>query len=373
MTHYILTRFLYSQDEVILSLVTSLLKRDNLQESYYWAYELYYSGVDMASLFWKIHFDFYAERNPKLEGYMKLRMNALQEDKDMKHIAYIVRNMFRLKPASTTFILRQFLASGGVPNCIYRGRRPVWLNDYEKPYHNLLLSIKKGHTSNAACHLKTLLQTTSSDELFKTLVRHYSVSDNIVRIKRIEELWRTRIHDDDFHCLLSLIVNMSVPKKDVNVRGVFIVPQDADVEKARHIASESLPGERAYKVLRKKRLHYIRTVIGSFSLARQQVENHKQDTFCHWEYYTMESPLWRARLDRFSGDLDHVNKKISFPDEDNEDGFYDLYAFDFDEQPRDIQDMSLINIEKSDWSSWYYHIFECPPLVELPTGYSYLY
>ena len=87
----------------------------------------------------------------------------------------------------------------------------------------------------------------------------------------------------------------------------------------------------------------------------------------------MESPLWRARLDRFSGDLDHVNKKISFPDEDNEDRFYDLYAFDFDEQPGDIQDMSLINIEKSDWSSWYYHIFECPPLVELPTGYSYLY
>ena len=53
MTHYILTRFLYSQDEVILSLVTSLLKRDDLQESYYWAYELYYSGVDMTSLFGK--------------------------------------------------------------------------------------------------------------------------------------------------------------------------------------------------------------------------------------------------------------------------------------------------------------------------------
>ena len=144
MTHYILTRFLYSQDEVTLSLVTSLLKRDNLQESYYWAYELYYSGVDMTSLFWKIHFDFYAERNPKLEGYMKLRMNALQEDKDMKHIAYIVRNMFRLKPASTTFILRQFLASGGVTSCVYRGRRPAWLNEYEKPYRNLMLSIKKG-------------------------------------------------------------------------------------------------------------------------------------------------------------------------------------------------------------------------------------
>ena len=87
----------------------------------------------------------------------------------------------------------------------------------------------------------------------------------------------------------------------------------------------------------------------------------------------MESPLWRERLDRFSGDLDHDNKKISFPDEDNEDGFYDRYAFDFDEQPRDIQDMSLIDIEKSDWKSWYYYIFDHPPLVELPTGFSYRY
>ena len=65
------------------------------------------------------------------------------------------------------------------------------------------------------------------------------MSEDAVRIKRIEELWRTRIHDDDFHCLLSLIVNMSVPKEDVNVRGVFIVPQGADIEKSRHIASES--------------------------------------------------------------------------------------------------------------------------------------
>ena len=57
MNNYILTRFLYSSDEVLLSLVTTLLKRDDITEAYYWAYELYYSGEDMFPLLWKIYFD----------------------------------------------------------------------------------------------------------------------------------------------------------------------------------------------------------------------------------------------------------------------------------------------------------------------------
>ena len=66
MTTYTLTRFLYIKDEVELSLVTALLKKKNLQECYYWAFELYYSGFDteLFQLLWKIYFDFYYEYNP---------------------------------------------------------------------------------------------------------------------------------------------------------------------------------------------------------------------------------------------------------------------------------------------------------------------
>ena len=87
----------------------------------------------------------------------------------------------------------------------------------------------------------------------------------------------------------------------------------------------------------------------------------------------MGCPLWKERLDRFSGTMDHENKKLVFPDEDNEDGFYEKYGFDFDEQPKDTQDMSLVDIGKTDWNTWYNSTFDGAPIVDLPTGFSYLY
>jgi len=373
MSNYILTRFLYSKDEVILSFITSLLKKDSISESYFWAYELYYSGIDIFSLFWKIYFDFYSKHNPKLEGYIKEKMDSWKRDKDMKHIAYIVRNMFRLEPTSTVFILRQFLASGGLPNRIYRGRRPIWIHEYDKIYHYMLLSLNKGHLCNATHHMKIIIRNTSSDKLFRILMKFYSGRNDGIDINKIEEYWKTRNHYDDFHYLISLIVHMTASNKDINIRGLFIVPEEADMEVVRQIENEPISEERAYKTFRKKRLYYISPTIGSFMLDRFGSEDFKKESWWHWEYYAMGCPLWKERLDRFSGSLDHENKKITFPDEDNEDAFYDKYAYDFDEQPKEIQDMSLIEIEQTDWSTWYYSIFKATPIIDLPTGFNYLY
>ena len=42
-----LTRFLFIKDEVVLSLITALLKKQDLSECYYWVFELYYSGFEV--------------------------------------------------------------------------------------------------------------------------------------------------------------------------------------------------------------------------------------------------------------------------------------------------------------------------------------
>jgi len=374
MTNYTLTRLLYSEDEVIFTFITSLLKRESVAESYYWAYELYYSGTEIFPLFWKIYLDFYATHNPKLEGYIKEKEDAWKRDKNMRHIAYIVRNMFRLEPTSKVFILRQFLASGGLPDRIYRGRRPTWLHEYDKVYHNMLLSINKGQLRNAVYNMKIILESTSPDELHSILIKYYSGHNDSIDINNAEEQWKTRVHNYDFHLLISIIVHMNEPMNDINTRCLFISPTEKDMKAIRWIADESISEERAYKTFRKKRLYPIRPTIGSFPLARFGFEDFKQETFWYWEYYATDGcPLWKERLVRFSGTLDHEHKKIVFSDGDNEDAFYDKYGFDFDEQSKDIQDMSLVDIGQTDWNIWYYSIFDGEPIVDLPTGFSYLY
>ena len=101
---YTLTRFLYIKDEVEISLMTALLKKQNLQECYYWTFELYYSEFDVFQLLWKIYFDFYYELNPCMEDYMLKKHVLWEEGKKIIHIASIVRNLFRLKSSPNAFI-----------------------------------------------------------------------------------------------------------------------------------------------------------------------------------------------------------------------------------------------------------------------------
>ena len=73
-----LTRLLYSYDEVKLSLLCSLLKKNDIVECYYWCSELYYSdpddNFDIFKFIWKIYFDFYAVHNGFRKVYSKKRI-----------------------------------------------------------------------------------------------------------------------------------------------------------------------------------------------------------------------------------------------------------------------------------------------------------
>ena len=56
-----LTRFLYMGDEVIVTFLETLLKREELGACYFWISEYYFSGFELKTwdLLWKIFYDFY--------------------------------------------------------------------------------------------------------------------------------------------------------------------------------------------------------------------------------------------------------------------------------------------------------------------------
>ena len=165
MTPLILTRFLYSKDEVELSLLTALLKNEDIQIIYYWLYELYYSGFDVFEFLWKIYLDFYYEQQPYFVTYFKRKHTLWKEDHSMSHIAYIIRNMYTLKPSCMVFMMRQYMNKEDTlyPTIIYKFKEGTrwWMQSYEKQYHNLLLALERHHYENICYYLHKILHKIS--------------------------------------------------------------------------------------------------------------------------------------------------------------------------------------------------------------------
>ena len=106
---FTLTRFLYPLDEIELSFINSLLNKTNLQECYFWIFEIHFSGFNVFPFLMKIYLDFYKELNPNLEDYIikknPLNIVNVNTDDKVKSIASIVRNLFRANNSSPKGIM----------------------------------------------------------------------------------------------------------------------------------------------------------------------------------------------------------------------------------------------------------------------------
>jgi hypothetical protein len=60
-----------------------------------------------------------------------------------------------------------------------------------------------------------------------------------------------------------------------------------------------------------------------------------------WEFYAYNTPIWKERMNKYSGFINNDTKTVDFIDEDAKEEFYDKYGYDLDEQPRRIQNMTM--------------------------------
>ena len=106
MTKLILTRFLYIYDEVCISLLTSLLKKQSLDECYFWTSELYLSGLEKEcwEFIWFVYYDFYYIDNPYFGDYISKKYSKHDfmqcEDGEVKkqdefHLVYLSMIIYR--------------------------------------------------------------------------------------------------------------------------------------------------------------------------------------------------------------------------------------------------------------------------------------
>jgi hypothetical protein len=394
----ILTRFLYIKDEVELSLLTALLKKEDVELIYYWAYELYYSGfeTELFDLLWKIYLDFYYEEQPYFETYFKKKYNLWKDKKDMKYVAYLLRNMYNLNAKSSVFMIRQKLnncngnSNGneiGSQRIIYKFKPsvyPVWLLDYEKCYHKLLIAMHKRHFDNIWYYLKSLIMIPGSG-LYDTIKMYLHIELDI-------ELNNNNDNDNDeditlhyllaviYRCLFSMNININININ--NAKRIYIMPKQEHLNYQLALEEEAMPltknglvqiyntllCKRTYKRICKP-IAEIDYNIGSFTLARwkfNEYEDFVKEQWFHWEYYAMGSPLWLARLQKHGGEINNLAKKIEFQTEQGEEDFYDLYAYELDELPKEVQHASMKPLLKQMGDVWYNYVFVSEPINSEP-------
>tara|TARA_B110001454_G_scaffold217653_1_gene243504 strand:+ start:2114 stop:3196 length:1083 start_codon:yes stop_codon:yes gene_type:complete len=346
MTTIIFTRYLYNADEVQLTFLECLLTARNLEECYFWIYEYYKSGFEQETwnFIWKIYYDFYALSYPKMERKIKQYNKIWEKDKQFINIMHIIKNLFRFYFSSNGFIfmLRVYYCKRLINLSDKIQEKDIKYNCKNKNQSLLIQSILENAFENTAYHLKKCFKDPNIIELLEHVLE--------------KQIILNEYYDNKFHQLLAKIIqkkrdNDYYYKKASQKEYGILSKTDESCRKGR-LEDVSY----VYTTLKKRRIYGISSKIGCFTLKRQNIDLHNI-FWHHWEYYAYFSPLWKKRFLKNDIHIDHENKKIIFNNVDEEEEFYEEYGYEPDEQSKEIQEKSIIEIPDNKLDIWLNGIF----------------
>jgi hypothetical protein len=343
----IFTRYLYLKDEVLKTLVISLINKN--ENALYWAYELYYSGFEeeLFEYLWKIYFDFYYTLNPGFQDYFVKKYKEWKTFRDDKIIALIINNLlirphnldiFMLRQISkdTTIIMYSFID-------LLENRDLLEISKYifERKYDTIILEsiqffIGKGLKIDPSKFLKRwkkmsgYLQIDKNIQILAWIIHNFSQLDNIKMGKNL-----------------------------------YILVDQSEIVEYETICIDDTKRFRAYQILPVAYKHKIDedNYLSLFYLERNKIDSLKKMYWYNWEYYASLSPIWLARIKQYNGILNHQTKKLKFSKEleeeleeelDNMDEFYYHFGYEPDEQKTEIQEHSIQEIKcQRTWTNFY--------------------
>jgi hypothetical protein len=338
----VFTRYLYLKDEVKLSLLTSLLSKNN--SSIFWAFELYHSGYEeeVFEYLWVIYYDFYATLNPEFSQYfmkkhkewIKLEKTSDQRDK----LLSVIVNDLLIRPFNfDVFMLRKFSKDskeGGDLKLFLKNK-----NYSEIANYLFKKSIKEAvnEVDLVCCHFNLNLEKTKKNQS-----KLYKFLEKVVHLS---------------HILLSEIMSQySVQSKLTMGKKLYIIVNPAEVVMYETIHSDYNSSFYSYKIPKVACIHSIDqdNYLSLFNLERKSVEHLKECLYYHWEYYASFSPIWKDRIEKHGASINHAEKKIEFPNDDVFEDFYDSYGYEPDEQPLDVINKWAQEIkEVRNWEAFY--------------------
>jgi hypothetical protein len=357
MSNIILSKRLYIYDEVVLMLITSIIKKEDINECYYWVYELHNSGCDFERLFEIIFYDFFFILNPYAITFITKKIKLYLENKDIKIILQIVKNLFKMKNNDMVFVFRQYLnyinTNNICTNKIFRGRKPQWLSKYDKKYHSFLRYLKTKDYRNMLIQFPDFQDDrTSFIDLIK---KYYNINDELNHIFKLEIQNITAL---SIICLLEF--NIMILKHKQKIYLSLREDEYTDIHKNNFLETtgQNGPSEtRAYNIL-KSRKYCISNNIGSFNLHRYTIDY----TMLHdeirykWLYYCQGCEYWDHLIKKY--EISFIDKKDNIKDLDLFDEFHDNYNLEFDEQSIVIQNKNNFNIVPLNKDIWLLDTFK---------------
>ena len=382
-TNFVFTRYLYEKDEVKLALLIALLNKKD--EALFWAYELYYSGFvnELVDLLWKIYYDFYATLNPQFEEYLCSSLTNIIKNKNTittkknEKLIYTIINDFIIKPYNVdVFILDQLRNTNIEKEYLenlspFKTFKPIfeeWLDSHD--YINIALYI---------------LEDCSEEDLDNVIESYVLYFSNYVykmnKTKMITQIKNTQMKNNQNKrkIILSRIIGYYSILNDLKMgKNIRIDTENDDFEFDFESYKTISVGEAEakvdllypYKILPKACKYNIDSTdhLSLFHLKRDK--NEIKNAYLHnWLYFASFSPIWKERISKYHGLINHQTQSVTFANDDNMESFYNGFGYEPDEQKIDVQNKCIQNIEnKRTWTSFYEeHIKNC--LIDMDSNY----
>jgi len=375
MSKVILTRYLYIYDEVCLSFIYSLLKKQDINECYFWMFEMYNSGFKNETwcLIWFIYYDFYFISYPMFSTFIKKKC----EQNTVLSLMIVIKNLFRFTPTSEVFITRQYNFNVKEINYIFRGKKPKWLSNINNQHHALFRYLNKKLYHFA---VSSLPENIDDNLLFNSISTYFDIKND--EINTLINNSYNNNYDNNHHkiwsiiCLLEFNSNYYKEKKKI-----YMGISDDEYANIMKIENEDIPlskygNKLIYKTLQYKRKYSIQPIISAFYLTREnceKCENINNLFWYNWEYHAYLSPIWKERFDQYNININNETYSIDFTNDEEHEKFYNDWNYEPDEQTQDTINKRMVCIENNNWKSWYFDIFEKEPLFMFKDDFRYNY
>jgi hypothetical protein len=328
----ILTRYLYAKNEVELALLVAILNK-KVSSALFWAYELYYSGFinELKQLLFKIYIDFFATQND--DTIIKL---CSQIDTDEKQLGIAIQMFILSNFNCDVFYLRQITS--------------LFENDYDYDTNDSIeIIISKLIISNDYRSIANWILNMNKSVDNLTILKIFIDKCKMNKLSKSIKLYKymLTLGLDSNLCLLVQVLKMipsNIVAKPFNFTLTFT---DEQLTKYK-----TEPNVSHYKILKNANLISINE-LGMLHLFKLKRDNYDlRDCYLNnWLFHASFSPLWKQRIEQFDGLIDNELKTITF-DDDKLEAFYNLYGLEPDEQPKEIQDKSISNINNNAKVNW---------------------